>query len=352
MLALTVRGRAGLVALALAPAWGCSAVGAPDVTAKAQVSGPLWASASMDGSAPLDEASALAEPSTLGAEMAMSAATVGETSTLDWTPDWTPDSTPDSTPDATPDAADSSQPMADAPEPEPSCSPPESLDVLFIGNSYTIMHDLPSLVEALGSQAGIEVHAEMLARGGKDFEFHLARKTTARVLQEGDWDVVVLQSHSLHPLEDPEGFVATGEELAQLVRAAGAEPVFFETWARAEGHNLYNYHDGTGGSPEVMQARVHERYHELAERVDAQVVDVGAAWKATRRDAPELNLYAKDNAHPGELGAYLTANVLFAALTDVNPVGCVEPLMDIDDDIARLLQEKAAEVVEPRCPPS
>ncbi|NVB43017.1 hypothetical protein G6O69_34665 [Pseudenhygromyxa sp. WMMC2535] len=254
-----------------------------------------------------------------------------------------------------PDAASQEQALEPR-EPEPreeeasECAPPEEpIDVLFIGNSYTNMHDLPALVEALGEQAGVPLHAEKLAVGGKNFEYHLARSKTAAVLEEGDWDVVVLQSHSLDPLRNPDGFFEAGEELVEMVEASGAEPLLFETWARKRGHNLYNYFKPTGGSPEEMQARVSESYSTLAERTGAKVIEVGRAWRALRTQAPQLDPYASDSAHPGKLGAYLTANVFFAALTDVSPVGKVEPLLDIDPKDAALIQRQAAAVIQPRC---
>lgn len=229
------------------------------------------------------------------------------------------------------------------------CDPPEDLDVLFIGNSYTIMHDLPGLVAQLGSQAGIEVHAEMLATGGQDFEYHLARSKTVAVLGQRDWDVVVLQSHSLDPLRNPEGFHEAGKGLVELVRESGASPVLFETWARKSGHNLYNYFEPTGGSPDAMFSAVRDEYFSLADETGVEVVEVGKAWREMRKHAPELDPYASDAAHPGRLGAYLTANVFFAALTDVSPVGNVEPLMGIDPAAAALIQAQAAEVVDPPC---
>jgi hypothetical protein len=233
--------------------------------------------------------------------------------------------------------------------PEPPCEPPRELDVLFIGNSYTIMHDLPSLVEALGEQAGVELHAEMLAMGGQDFEFHAGRQKTARVLREGDWDVVVLQSHSLDPLRNHDGFLEAGQMLVDMVRASGAVPLLFQTWPRKAGHNLYNYYDATGGNPEAMMRRVGAAYDELAQLTGAEVVEVGRAWRRVRKNAPEHDPYASDAAHPGKLGAYLTANVFFAALTDVSPVGNVEPLLGIDTEQAEALQQHAAAVVQPQC---
>jgi hypothetical protein len=233
------------------------------------------------------------------------------------------------------------------PPPDP-CDDPDSLDVLFIGNSYMLMHDVPDLVAALGEQAGIELHTELLAMGGKDFDYHLSSSRTADALAEGDWDVVVLQSHSLDPIRDPEGFLEAGEALAAMVRQAGAEPILFETWPRKAGSDYYMFGRG-GGNPDAMHRLVHAGYHELAERTGADVIDVAAAWRALHRVAPDLDPYTRDANHPGRLGSYLTANVVFAALTDTTPVDNVAPLLGIGEDDARVLQETAAAVIGPSC---
>jgi hypothetical protein len=230
-----------------------------------------------------------------------------------------------------------------------SCEHPDELDVLFIGNSYTNMHDLPALLSELGTDAGIRIHAEKLATGGQNFDYHLDRKQTKAAIEDGDWDVVVLQSHSLDPLRNPEGFMRSGKRLAELVKAAGATPVLFQTWPRKAGHNLYNYFKPCGGAPDVMFERVAKAYEALSEATGAEVVEVGRAWVELGSCAPDLDPYANDAAHPGRIGAYLTANVFFAALTHVSPVGNVGPELKLSSNVAERVQAVAESVVHPPC---
>ena len=228
------------------------------------------------------------------------------------------------------------------------CQAPEPLDVLFIGNSYMIMNQLPDVVAALGRHAGVELRTELLAMGGKNFEYHVARSKTADKLAERDWDYVVLQSHSLDTLRNREGFLEAGEALIDRVREAGAEPLLFETWARKADASIYRF-GKYGYTPGEMQAKVHDGYAELSQRTGAKVIDVGKAWMATSAKAPEINLYASDNNHPGKPGSYLAANVVFAALTDLTPVDNVEPLLQLDAVESRVLQTQAAAAIQPEC---
>jgi hypothetical protein len=72
------------------------------------------------------------------------------------------------------------------------------LEVLFIGNSYTDVNDLPSLAAGLAEAAGgrkIEMGQHVV--GGYTIEQHVNDKKAFEKIREKKWDVVVLQDHSL-----------------------------------------------------------------------------------------------------------------------------------------------------------
>ncbi len=239
-------------------------------------------------------------------------------------------------------------PVAADEEPDP-CAEGSPLDVLFVGNSYLNLHDLPVRVSQLGEAAGIPITVDKVTMGGESFEYHLGRPKTAAMLEDRDWDAVVLQSHSLDPLRNHDGFVRAGAALGDKVRAAGAEPVLFETWARRAGHNLYNYMDVTGGNPKAMQQAVTARYASLAEAEGMRVAPVGTAWMAVHDEHADIDLFAKDGGHPSAAGAYLGACVVFSSLTDHAPVDSGAASEGLDDDVAATLRAVATAVVRPTC---
>lgn len=231
----------------------------------------------------------------------------------------------------------------------PACAPVEPLDVLFIGNSYVIQSDTPALLKAMAVDAGVEFHVERLATGGKDFAYHLGRPKTAKTLAARDWDVVILQSHSLDPLRDPKGFAEAGAGLIEAVRDSGAAPMLFETWPRRAGHNLYNYMEEVGKTPAEMLERVARQYAELGEKTGTPVASVGHAWMRLQDEHPEVQPYLKDGAHPAEAGAYLSAAVIFAELTERDPRGVLQPHGATDAKAASVLQDVVFSVVQPPC---
>ena len=231
----------------------------------------------------------------------------------------------------------------------PVCAPVEPLEVLFIGNSYVVQSDTPALLEAMAVDAGVEFHVERLAAAGEDFAYHLDRPKTAKTLAARDWDVVILQSHSLDPLSDPEGFAEAGAGLIEAVRGSGAAPMLFETWPRRAGHNLYNYMEEVGKTPAEMLERVALQYAELGEDTGTPVAPIGHAWMRLQDEHPEVMPYLNDGAHPAEAGAYLSAAVIFAELTERDPRGVLQPHGATDAKTASVLQDVVFSVVQPPC---
>ncbi len=62
-------------------------------------------------------------------------------------------------------------------------------------------------------------------------------------------------------------------------------------------------------------------YTDVAKQADALVAPVGEAWRAVRRERPQLGveLYRNDGSHPSKKGAYLAACVFYSALFDADP---------------------------------
>ncbi|MBL4686451.1 MAG: hypothetical protein JKY37_17785 [Nannocystaceae bacterium] len=252
--------------------------------------------------------------------------------------------------EAAPPAANVTPAAAPAPQPD-RCPELVDLEVLFIGNSYLNLHDLPLRLSQMGEDAGIKIGVDKVTMGGENFEYHLRRPKTAKLLQAREWDMVVLQSHSLDPLRNPEGFLSAGAELGVRVRKQGAEPLLFETWPRRAGHNVYNYFKPAGGNPEAMQLAVSGRYAELAEAEDMRVVPVGTAWTNVMQQYPEIDLFAKDGGHPSIAGAYLGACVVFSVLTQHSPVAGKDASRGVSEADAETLRAVAYKVVNPRCDP-
>jgi hypothetical protein len=118
---------------------------------------------------------------------------------------------------------------------------------------------------------------------------------------------------------------------SEIVRAKGATPMFFMSWAYAD-------------KPE-MTAQLAEAYTVAGNANNALVIPAGLAFARAISKQPELNLYAIDKRHPSAAGTYLASCVVFAALTGRSPVGNSYHA-NIDPPTAAFLQNVAWETVQ------
>lgn len=181
--------------------------------------------------------------------------------------------------------------------------------ILFLGNSFTFFNDLPAMVaELLQAEVGRSL------RGGASLIQHLNPEDelcvlTHRLLTEERWDFVVLQDHSRGPIEHAEDFRRALDGLCPMIRAAGARPVLYETWAYEEGSKMLA---NTGMGFDEMQQRLTDAYRKAAETHDALLAPAGQAFAAARHTIALYN--AQDHFHPSEAGSRLAAQTITATI--------------------------------------
>src|SRR5689334_14671481 len=71
--------------------------------------------------------------------------------------------------------------------------------VLFIGNSYTYVNNLPEMFRQLALSLGDTVTVGSSMPGGYTFEMHSTYAPTLAAIHSEDWDFVVLQEQSQIP---------------------------------------------------------------------------------------------------------------------------------------------------------
>ena len=180
--------------------------------------------------------------------------------------------------------------------------------ILFLGNSFTFFNDLPDMVaEILNAEVGRNL------RGGAYLSQHLDPADelcgiTHKLLTEEKWDYVVLQDQSQGPITNGEDFRRAVDALCPMIRAAGAKPILYETWAYEEGTERLA---STGMTFEAMQQGLTDGYRAAAEANNALVAPVGQAFAAARH---VTNLYDADSYHPSPAGSRLAAETIAAVI--------------------------------------
>jgi lysophospholipase L1-like esterase len=201
------------------------------------------------------------------------------------------------------------------------------LRVLFVGNSLTAANDLPAVVASLAHGT---IDYRTVAPGGVNLEDHWTLTGAREALDDGRWDVVVLQQG---PSTLPESAVNLREwtvRWADAIRAHGATPALYEVWP-----------DSAYGVRWSFAALVHN-YRAAAQAAHAQFLPAGEAWQAAWRRNPRLGLYGPDGFHPSRLGTTLAALVIAARLTGTPPARIRLPY---PAKTAKLLRAAAAEAI-------
>ncbi len=217
----------------------------------------------------------------------------------------------------------------------------ECLRVLFVGNSYTYVNDLPRTLSELARSGGHRVEVGTLAEGGFSLQDHVQSSKLDAELTSSSWDYVVLQEQSQIPAVEysrTNSMYPAARTLVQQIRSSNAQPLFFETWGHRSGY------PGIGmPTYESMQYEIDQGYLRIARELNVPVVQVGLAWFRALEEDPSLQLWQEDGSHPSEQGTYLAACVFYVTLFNESPLG-LSYRGHLSEGVAGQLQ-KAAESI-------
>ena len=200
--------------------------------------------------------------------------------------------------------------------------------VLFIGNSYTAVNNLPQLTADCALSigfAGFPMEIASSTPGGTTFQVHTTNTTSQSLINQGNWDYVVLQEQSQLP-SFPDAQVAVecfpfAATLNEQILAADSctETIFYMTWGRQNGDASNCASWPPVCTYEGMDSLLNLRYRQMAIDNDAILSPVGAVWKYIRTNYPEINLYAADGSHPSLEGTYAAACSMVTVIFRTDP---------------------------------
>ncbi len=238
-----------------------------------------------------------------------------------------------------------------------------TLNVLFIGNSYTARHDLSLLVKKmaeegdpnlsfevttviyggrtladhwrLGTQnvvrlwsldkateeATLEAQKAALKRDPKDNYAKHAIERHTELLKKLDgprpkWDIVVLQSYRDDLEGDTSKYAEYAPKFAELIHAQGARVVLYETTPTTQNAEPLT-------SPPDRKAIVEKEKSiaRLAKKIDATVVPMAIVAQRANEERPDLTLRFVNDGHLNQTLAYMTACTFYGVIFDRSPVG-------------------------------
>ena len=206
-----------------------------------------------------------------------------------------------------------------APEPRPAQPETErrsarvkgTVRVLFVGNSQVnCIADIPEIVEDLSHLLPADkprIQADAVVIGGASLERLWKDGLALKKIEGGGFGGVVLQE--MIDVAESQGsrFPEYARLFDEAVRKSGARTLLFAT-----GHIQ---------TRRANHALMYRANLDMARQLECRVAGAGMSWLKVWEQRPELDLHHTDRAHPNLRGYYLNACVVFAALTDVSPVG-------------------------------
>ena len=222
----------------------------------------------------------------------------------------------------------------------------DSVSVLFIGNSYTYVNDLPDVTRQLAASLGKELTVGSKTNGGFSFQNQCGDPLTWNAMHQRNWDVVVLQGQSQEPSFPDEqvnsATIPLAMQLADSVYAINpcSNVLLYMTWGRENGDPQWAPISTFNG----MNERLYNAYMRIADSTEGMVAAAGASWKYVRDTYPAIQLYSGDGSHPSLAGTYLTACTLYASLFQ-SPVTGAAYFAGLDAQTAVQLQSAADHVI-------
>lgn len=220
--------------------------------------------------------------------------------------------------------------------------------ILFIGNSYTSVNNLPQLILDIASTTGDDFYFQSSTPGGCTFRQHLT--VSSELIKQGGWDYVVLQEQSQLPSFPYTQFMSESypyaQELCTLIREYNpdAKIVFYMTWGRRDGDAQNAPYYEPLGTYEGMDSLLQARYLIMAQDNQTMVAPVAKVWRSIRENHPEIDLYQSDGSHPSLVGSYAAAFTFYSLLFSKNPT-TVTGSFQISDSQADIIKQTVKQIV-------
>ncbi|MBI2259506.1 MAG: hypothetical protein HYU67_11505 [Flavobacteriia bacterium] len=218
--------------------------------------------------------------------------------------------------------------------------------ILFIGNSFTFMNDMPFIFRDMALSKGKKVIVDTVVEGGKSFKFHSEQKETYEKIKERNWDYVFIQGHS-NELAQPEVKVDIetfpyAKKITDSIRlnSACTQIVLYMTWGYKNGNPKWS----VIANYDSMQYRIKNQYFRFADLLDARISPVGEVWKSIRNAHSGINLYDADLQHPSLAGSYLAACTHFASIFGESPIGN-KVNVDLNPNVRSIIEFNASQIV-------
>lgn len=211
----------------------------------------------------------------------------------------------------------------------------DTVRVLLVGNSYIYYNNLAQMIGLITDSLDTKIICKKSTIGAATLGQHWNSERglkTKKMIASNKFDIVVIQDNSMWPLEHKDSVLIYGQLFCNFIRANGAKPYLYNTWAREK-------------TPQT-QSSINAVYNELAAAENAVNVPVGSSFDLARKTIPTMNLFHPDGSHPSAVGTFLIALSFIKKITGTLPkkYATVYNYFDKDGETFRIMQLTDAEI--------
>ncbi|CAI8383637.1 MAG: Uncharacterised protein [Flavobacteriales bacterium] len=182
---------------------------------------------------------------------------------------------------------------------------PINQKVLFIGNSFTFYWNLPSQVEQMSIESGLNFDVNHISIPSAKLRDHWNNPNLKLLLKNETFDHIIIQEHSTYPLSNPDDTKVYFDLIRSLIPPK-TQIHFFSTWMypTIEKFNTMN-----------LEYPIEESIKLIVSKTNTKIIPVGRAFKLFKARYPKFNLLMEDNKHPNPNGTYLASCVIYSHIT-------------------------------------
>lgn len=201
----------------------------------------------------------------------------------------------------------------------------DSLKILFLGNSYTAVNNLPQIIENFAAAEGKHLQWSSNTPGGYTLQQHSTNQQSLQLIAQGNWDYVVLQEQSQLP-SFPDGQVNSdmypyAQKLDSIVHSYNpcTKTIFYMTWGRKNGDSQNCAYFPPLCTYQGMDSMLYLRYTNMADWNKAYIAPAGPLWHHLIDQNFSADLYQSDESHPSAAGSFAAASAFYTVFYQTNP---------------------------------
>lgn len=202
---------------------------------------------------------------------------------------------------------------------------PDIQNILFIGNSYTGLYDVPDMVQIFSDSADHQIVVDTYLEFGSSL-YEISQNIDIRAkINSNKWDYIVLQDaphriaypdnyYSLIPWADAHALRPTLQLFRDMAIENNPEThvVYFMPWAFKDGMLWIQGHTDDFFS---MQEKIYTNSIIIGTDLNLKIAPVGWAWyKVLKEPHNNIELFNPDLSHSSLEGSYLTACVFYVTI--------------------------------------